>query len=276
MAGPSIGALGSVAWTTGANATLASTGVSNMEWTLNLEGEEFDSTIFGNTGAMTAIKGLQSWDFEFGGYLVAPDHGAGGLVTFGAGAAGTGLGGSVLNLNAWDMNITRDEIDTTLFNATVPTVKSWIPGLFKGGGSFSGFLDSATSTTIPTFPANSSEPATGTFRYQEKGVTDNTLSGSMFTTRASWGARVNAANPISYNYRLSGDITQSTPSAGAGILPAGALASTAIDTITLKSDATRTFTGSAFWTSIAISVRPRQLVSVRVRGRGTGALTISA
>lgn len=267
----SIGAAGSVAWIGGTHAQLAGTGTSPMEWTLNLNGDDMESTAFGTAGPESHIKGLQSWEGEFTAYLKTPDHGAAGLVTFAA--------GTVLNMNAWDMNISRSDIEVTSFNATNPTVKAFIPGLFNATGSFSGFLDNATSTTVPAFPANSSEPATGTFKYQEDGATDRNLSASIFTTQASWGARLNAANPISYTFRVSGDITQSTSSGtpNASILLSGAaLDATAASAITLKSDATRTFTGSAFWKSIAISVKLGSITTVKVGFRGTGALSISA
>lgn len=261
-----IGATGSVAWAGGGvNGQLAATGATAKEWSLDLEAAEFDATVLGNTGAMTAIPGLQSWSGSFKSILVVPGHGNGGLVTFAAGYA--------VNINAWNMTINRTEIDATVFNATSPTVRSWIPGLFKWGGAFSGFLD---GTTVAVFPGgNAVEPAAATFRYQEKGATDNTFAGSILTTRTGIGVQPNTANTVSYTYSGTGDVTQSTPSAGAGVIPAGALGLTAASSITLTSSTSRTFVGSAFWRSIAISVQVGGLIEVEVGFRGDGALVIS-
>lgn len=263
--GASIGNLGTVTWSTGVHAQLAGTGTQPREWTLDLEGDELDTTVLGNTGAMTAIPGLQSWSGSFKALLKVPAYGNGGLVTFAA--------GYTVNLNSWDMSIVRDVIDTTIFNATSPTVKSFIPGLFKWSGSFSGFLD---DTTLAIFPGtNSLEPAAATFKYQEKGATDNSLAGSILTTRTNIGVKPSAANSISYSWRGTGDVTQSTPSAGTGIITAGALGLQAASTLTLTSDATRTFSGSAFWKSIGIRVVMGQLVELDVGFAGTGSLSIS-
>lgn len=272
-----LGNTGSVVWATGANATLAGTGTTVgtavQSFDLNLEGDELDTTVFGNTGAMTAIPGLQGWTFSFKALLYTPVHGSSGLVTLGS---YTGLTNAIVNLNAWDMTITRDEIECTLFNSSsAPSFRSYIPGLFKGAGSFSGFLDGTNPIVMPS--SNTNEPAAAVFKIHEDTTTDNTLSCSIITTRAAARSAPTTANTLSYNYRVSGDITQSTPTAPArGILPAGALASTAADTITLTASTGRTFSGTAFWTSIGISVKMGQLVEVNVSGRGTSTLTIGA
>lgn len=256
------GITGSVAWAgSGENAQLATTGAEGQEFRLNLNGVEFDSTNFSTTGASTHVKGLSSWDGEFTGIIKAINHGALGLVTYSA--------GYVVNMKRWTMNIERDTFDSTVFGATE---MAFAPGCWKFGGDFSGFLD---DTTVATMPVNSNEPATGTFKYEEKGVTDNTLSGSIFTTRAGIQANPRALNEISYTYRGSGAITQSTPSAGAGILPAGAVAGDAASQLTLTSSTSRTFVGSAFWKSISIDCSVADLVKVRVGFQGTGALVIS-
>lgn len=256
------GITGSLSWGgSGENAQLAGTGVEGQEFRLNLNGAEFDTTNFSTTGATTHIKGLTSWDGEFTGIIKAINHGALGLVTFSA--------GYTANLNRWNMTIERDSFDATVFAATE---MAFAPGCWQWGGEFSGYLD---DTTAATMPGNSNEPATGTFKYEEKGVNDNTLSGSIFTTRASISAKPRALNEVSYTYRGSGAITQSTPSVGAGILPAGAVAGDAASSLVLTASTSRTYTGSAFWKSINIDCSVAGLVIVRVGFQGTGALAIA-
>ena len=249
-------------WGSGSiHAQLAATGTQPASFTLNLEGEDFDVTAFESAGVGQHIKGLQGWSFDATAQLKVPDHGALGLVTYTA--------GYTTNLNAWTLDVQRAEFDVTAFAATE---KAYIPGKYDWGGSFAGFLDGTTALVAVN---NGSEPATGTFKYQEKGGTDNTWSGSIFTTSANVSVSPQAVNAVSYNFRGTGALTQSTPSAGAGVLPNGAIALTAAETVVLTASSGRTYTGSAFWTMIGLNVGVGQATVLRMRGRGTGALTIA-
>lgn len=250
-------------WATGINAQLAGTGTTPSEATINMEAEEFDSTAFDTTGMAAYIKGLKSWSVEFTAFLKIIDHGGGsnGLVTYSAGYT-TGI-------KSWTMDITRDSFDSTIFG---DAVKTFAPGIIRWGGTYEGFMD---GTTALTEPGNSNEPATGTFKYQEKTTDDNTLAGSIFTTRASGRSSPAALNTASYTYRGSGALTQSTPTSGAGIFPAGALANTAAGSLVFTASTGRTFTGDAFWERVAISCGVGSLVTIQVTARGTGALTIA-
>lgn len=259
-----VGLLSTLSWGGTLHASLASVGVEGMEFTFEPDAESFETTRFGaSSGARTKIPGLQSGTISWEGTLKAPAHGAAGLVTFSA--------GTVLNVNGFDINLDRDEFDSTVFNATAPTVKSYLPGGWGGSGSFSGLYDSSTGMALP---GNSSEPATGTFKYQERGGTDNTLSFSMFTTRASVTSSPKQLATLTYNFEATGDITQSSPSTGVGIVPAGTDLSEAAQSLTATATTGRTFAGSAFWTSIGLSVRIGQLTRVRIGARFTGAITI--
>ena len=250
-------------WPTGTNAQLAGTGVTNRKATINLEAEEFDSTAFDTTGMSSFIKGLKSWSVECEALLKVIDHGGGGngLVTYAA--------GYTTNIKSWTMDIVRQSHDSTIFT---DTVKTYAPGLISWGGTYDGFLD---DTTVMTEPGNSSEPATGTFKYQEKGATDSSLAGSIFTTRGSATSDPGALNVVSYTYRGSSTLTQSTPSAGVGIFAAGAIANTVADTLTFTASTNRTFAGSAFWEKVSIKCGVGGLVTVNWTARGSGALTIS-
>lgn len=242
-------------WTN--NTQLISTGSKPMQFSLDVDCDEHDVTAFDTTGAQAYIKGLRSWGGSFTAQLATPAIGALGLVTFSA--------GYVVNLNAFSVNIACAEHEVTAFAATE---KAYIPGMFNWSGTFGGFLD---GTTAATLPGNSNEPATGTFLYQELGATDNTLAGSIFTTRLGIGVSPTAPNSVNYSFRGSGALTQSSTSVG--IIPDGALAVPTVGELVLTASTGRTFTGNAFWTGIAIAVSVGAPTVLTGTFRGTGALT---
>ena len=270
MAGPILGATGSVVWsngTTGTNNTLLSsngvTGGNPVRWTLRPNADKFNTTAFTTTDPTTTfLKGLTSWLGEFEAMIPGPEIGSGGLVTFSA--------GYVTNLQEWSLDISRPALETTVFGATA---KTFLPGLYSWSGRFAGLLD---DTTAATMVANSSEPASATFKYSERGVSDATLSGSIFTDNLDIGSMPEALNTIAYTFQGSGALTHSTPTTGNSILTAGS-AITADDagSIVLTASTGRTYTGSAFWTGISIDVKCTELMKVRVQFQGTGALSIA-
>lgn len=247
-------------WAGAQNTQLIATGSEPSSFTLNFEGQEFDTTTFSSAGVSSFIKGLSAWSGQIVQQLKTPATGDLGLVTFSAGYAA--------NLNAWDMAVDVPALEVTAFGATV---RSYIPGKLSWGGSFGGYLD---GTTVATMVGNSNEPATGTFKLREAGAVDDTLAGSIFTTRADLNASPEAVNAVSYTFRGSGNLTQSTPSAGTTVFPTGVVARPTVGSLVLTASTGRTFTGDAFWTRVAISQVVNQLVTVTIDFQGTGALTI--
>lgn len=246
-------------WGSGSiHSQLAGTGTKPASLNITIEGDDYDSTGFSDAGIETHLKGLTAWSFEGSAQLLVPDHGASGLVTFAA--------GYTTNLDHFSVEASRQEHKFAAFQGTFYT---FVFGKMGWRGDFGGALD---DTTAMALPSNSSEPATATFKYQEKGATDNTLSGSIFTNRASIGIAPTAINSIEYSYIGSGNLTHSTPSAGAGFLPSGAVALTAPEAVVLTASNGRTFTGTAAWTRFSIAARVGQLTEVRFTGRGTTAL----
>lgn len=264
MAGPIVGLTGAVtSWGSSTTITdyLAKAGMRANQATVYLEGEDIDTTAFADIGVGTAIKGLVGAYAEWEGHLFAPQHGATGLVTFAA--------GYTTNLNSYTIDVEGSEFQGTAFGASN---QAWFPGGFKWGGSFSGFLD---DTTALVAPQNASEPATGTFKIDERTTTDATLSGSIFTTRAQAGISPSALNTVSYNFRGSGALTASTPTTGVNVFPTGALAVAAPASLVITASTGRTFTGSAFWTRISLTVGVGQSVRMRVRARCAGTFVIA-
>lgn len=238
------------------------TGSRPAQFTLNMTGEDIDTTAFADSGIQTHIKGLSSWAGQFTAQLAEPAIGNLGLVTFSA--------GYTTNLNAWSIQANQQSVGPV--TAFAGTEHAYIPGTIDWGGTFSGFID---GTTALTAVGNSSEPASATFKFAEKGATDNTLSGSIFTTALNATVQPTAANAVSYSFRGSGALTQSSPSAGTPIFTAGALPLTAATSLVLTCSTGRTMTGSAFWTSISINCAVAQAVTVTVGFQGTGALAIA-
>lgn len=262
-----IGYPGSVTWAGATNnAQLATTGAEPVEWRLNIRGDEYETTAFAGTGAQTTfIKGLTQWDGEFTATLKSPEHGALGLVTFAA--------GYTAQIMEWSIDIVRDAIDVTTFAATE---RAFLPGLCRINGSFRGFVDDTTSITH-VGGSNASEPATGTFKYSERGATDGTLAGSIFTTSGDVDVNPGRAATVAYNWRMSGALTVSVPSTGVSPLKTGTFDPTAdvASAITLAADGTKTYSGSAFWKSINLRVAVGQMTTLRVGVQGAGVLTVA-
>lgn len=260
---PTFGHRGSIQW--GAPGSvhrhLAQSGTKPYTFTVTLDGDEGDVLAFADQGIAQAVKGLTSWSFDFTAHLSTPVMGHVGLVTYAA--------GYTVHLNEWSIEIERDEADVTAFGAAE---RAWIPGPLRWRGEFGGYID--TTTPIARI-SNPNEPATATFKYDERGAVDATLSGTIFTVGASIQVATSAPNSVRYRFRGSGDITQSAPSTGTTIIPVGALGLQDAEDVVLTASTGRTYSGLAFWRRIGIQVRVGAPVEVSVSARGTGALTIA-
>ena len=247
-------------WAGTQNTQLIATGSEPARFNLTIDADEFDTTTFATTGSETSLKGLRSVTGEITMQLKTAAIGNLGAVTFSA--------GYTTNLDEWELSVEGREFRSTAF---ADTAHAYIPGTYRWGGSFAGFLD---GTTASTAPANSNEPATGTFKVREAGATDDTLSGSIFTTAANVSAGPLEANRVAYTFRGSGDLTQSTPSAGTTIFPTGAVAGATSGSLVLTASTGRSFTFDAFWTRVTVRVSVGDTTTVSIAFRGTGDVTI--
>lgn len=263
MAGPAPGLTGSVAWAgSGVSAQLASLGARARNFSLEIDGEEFDGTAFDvdNTTAASAWKkgifGPVTGSFDV--YMANTDHGFLGSVT---NAAST-----VLNLDAWRIRIARTVMGPyAAFGGTAYEAK---PGIVSWDGDYEGHLDDATACVLPV---NASEPATGTFVY----YTGYNLSGSIFTTRLSANAEYSRLGRYAYRFRGAAVIAHNDVGAQTNeFIPAGNLAGNDPATVlTLTYFTGRSFAVSAFWTSIDLECRGGSLVTGRVGFHGSGTVT---
>lgn len=259
-----------ISWATGNNVYLGglasntAMGLSVMGYTVDIDADDIDTSAFSNAGITSAIPGLQSGRFSYRALLFTPIHGNSGLVTYAS--------GYTANINAYNIRISRSEHDVTAYNSTPPTWKTFISGAMRWEGGYSGFHDDTTAIVAPGI--NTTEPAAATFKIQDLAA-DNALSGSILTRRVTVQTNFDQPGTVDYDFRGSGNLTQSTPTGPSRPLWApGALDLTAAGTITLTSTTSRTFSGSAFWTSININHRMGQRIEVEVAGRFTGAITI--
>lgn len=229
-------------------------------FTLNTAADSLDTTAYasGAAAVRTKIKGLKSWDAEFQAQLAAPINGINGSVS---GAAYTA------NVQRYELSLRAAPLDSTIFGATTRT---FAPGLVEWGGSYEALVDSSTAITEA---GSSSEPLSATFTV----ASGNTLAGTIFTTAASVVSQVGELVVVRYSFEGTGHVTSV---GSANMIPASTtLATPVAGALVLKAHeaggSDKTYSGDAFWTEIAISVDPATTVSVRVRGQGTGTLTIA-
>ena len=244
--------------------------------TINIEASEIDVTqATGSAINMgTMIGGLRTGTVEFGGIYprATTPLAASSTITY-----GTAPNGYVQYCNAWNLDITWPEIDITTINSTsVPTWRRWMPG---GIGSWSGsYTCKADDTTPPVIPLTGSAEAV-TFQFAASGTP--ALAGNITTPRLAQRVRLGDFSEITYNFRGSGDLTQTVSAAYPGLTRAttGAISKPSWDSAgnngvpdvscVLQVATGRTWTFPAFWTRLNLAWRVDDVVRV------TGTLRIA-
>lgn len=250
------------------NTQFITTGSEPIEFDLNMEGLEFDTTAFAAAGISTYINGLSSWAGQIRQRLKTAQTGDAGLVEWTSTA-----GNYATNIKRWSLAVEVDPHETTAFATTPPTARTFIPGKLRWGGEFDGYLDGTTAATQPVYSATTN-PATLTLRLRDL-ATDDALSGSAFTTRAPISVSPGGVATIGYSYRGSGNLTQSTPTSGTTVFPTGAVAIPTAGSLVLTAASGRTYTGSAFWTRVTIENAVNEMAAVTIDFQGSGVLTIA-
>ena len=246
--------------------------------TLNVNANEVDITQATTSGVnmMAKINGLRDGTVDFSGIWprTSPGSAMSALVTFAS--------GYVQYVNAFDIEIAWPEIDITQFSGSASTGwRTWMPG---GTGSWSGSwtckADNATAISMPSVGS----AASATFKFYEDGTPDPNLSGSIGTPKMTQKVKIGDYSEVTYSFSGSGDLTQA---AGAGGLPGVTAASGAIvkptwniagtatpdNTCVLTTATSRTHTFPAFWTKLALSWKPDDVVRVSGTLRVAGAIT---
>ena len=248
-------------WGGTANTQLISGGNSPASFSLDISGEEADSTVLGASLVQAAYtKGMRSWSGSISAFKKTIGIGNAGSITFSA--------GYTTLLRSWDVTFEADSFESSVFGSSATTA-SWMehtPGLIRVSGSFEAIVD---DTTAIAMPANSSEPATLTLTI----ASGETFAFSAFTTRAAVQVATNQLNTVGYSFRGSGNVTVA---ASGDKMPFDAGSSIAIPVegeLVLQAATSRTYTGNAFWKRVNVKCSPAGLVTTDIGFQGTGALT---
>lgn len=241
--------------------------------TINIEASEIDVTqATGSAIKMgTMIGGLRTGTVEFGG--IYPRS----TTPLAASSTVTYTTGYTQYCNAWNIDITWPEIDiTTVSSASTPTWRRWMPG---GIGSWSGsYTCKADDTTPPVVPLTGAAEA-ATFQFASSGTPS--LAGNITMPRFAQRVRLGDYSEITYNFRGSGDLTQTVSAAYPGLLSAstGAISKPSWDvsgsngvpdvSCVLTVATGRTWTFPAFWTNLNLAWKVDDVVRV------TGTLRIA-
>jgi hypothetical protein len=260
MAGPTVGLTGVVtSWGVDTNFTheLVKDLMRPNEFSLNMNNADLDTTPFtGPTIYGTALPGLREWSGTIAGHL---------------GTSGTpasdGIGGLVataeydLLVRSWEISLTADALDVTNWTDLAARWKGYAPGIVRWSGTYEAIVDNATGIGIP--PAAS---GAATFTLSS----GNTWAGSIFSTQISAAVRVGDVNIARFAFRGTGDLTVTGSNAG---MAAGTIATPVASALVLTAYTGRTYSGSAFWTSIRTTCNIGDAIKTSVDFQGTGALT---
>lgn len=233
------------------------------EFSLEMTGASLETTAFTpatgtQTVVATKIPGLREWRGSFAGSQATATNGIAGTVS--------GANYST-NVRAWEITMTAAELDTTVFQ-TANSWKTFAPGLVAWSGTYEALVDDTTLVAVPDVAT-----VTATFSIDAS----NSWIGSIFTTGATVTGRVGDLFVVQYTFEGTGHLESSGTAA---VLPDnnGTVATPAAGSLVLyardnNGTNDRTYTGSAFWTRIAVSCRVGEVVRGTVNFRGTGALT---
>jgi hypothetical protein len=261
---------GVTSWGTGSDFVaklLAGQCFNGLVW--NGTGSTFDASCFGQTPNFTKEgTSLRDVKFTLEAHLATPQDGLLGLVTFGNGDA--------LNLNGWDMNITRPLYDVTVFGSYWRQYK---PGLVSWSGSYSGFIDDTTAVNGPLLTGLATNGfGDATFTILSGGATGKALNGNINYTGTSGDIKRGKEATKSYNFKGSGALKTVGTVAGTDVLwtadATGALLSEVTSkTLVLTYNTAMTLSGTAFWSSIRINNKVGQPVKITVDGSFSDVVT---
>ena len=241
--------------------------------TINIEATEIEVTqATGSAINMgTMIGGLRTGTVEFSGIYPRT------TTPLAASSSITYASGYVQYVNSWNLEISWPEIDiTTISSSSVPTWRRWMPGgIGMWSGSYTCKADDATPPVIPPSGAASS----ATFQFAASGTPS--LAGNITAPRLSQRVRLGDFSELVYNFRGSGDLTQTVSADYPGLTRSttGAISKPSWDavggngvpdvTCVLKVAPSREWTFPAFWTRLNLEWKVDDVVRV------TGTLRIA-
>jgi predicted secreted protein len=139
---------------------------------------------------------------------MAAKHGKSGWLSYGAAAARKGI----YRITSWSLNINSDQADVTSFTTNGgPIWRSFDAGLNSWDGSISGFWDEISDSSGQAVILTSLlTPATGSLKLAYDDSGGGHFSGGVYWKSGSFGASVDAENPVGYSFQGNGVLTYST------------------------------------------------------------------
>lgn len=253
----------SLAWTSGGETALLAG--SEARATLNINAPDLDATVFGSSVAFnTFLNNIYDWSIDVESQFSPALTGSMGSFAWASSNYAT-------NVRSWALDFVTAELDATVFSPTV-AARTFRPGLTAGTGSFEAFQDDTTPITLP------STAAAGTFMVNDA-TNDYKVEADCFATQVGVTNNIGEMATVAYALRISDAsiaFTSASSTWANQFVTSGNLAApTTGGTLRLTSATSRTFTGEAFRTRLAITCPVDGLVTVQMRFRGTGALTIA-
>ena len=247
------------------NSALITGGSAPSEFTLNSGADEFDTTALNGSGvsAMTRAPGMYNVSGSIRTRVEPMRLGTGGFIT--------ASGAYLTNLKGWNLNITRPAFPADVqVNGTGTAYREFLPGIYSWGGSWTAFFDATTPVVLP-----GTAYTAAVFKILEEAAgTDHTLTGNIVTTGMGVPVKVGDLSQVTYNFEGSGALTSAGSGAVTPIFAVGAWPSSAAGALVLQAVTNQTFSLSAFWTRIGLSVPVDGPITVDIDFQGTGALTI--
>jgi hypothetical protein len=255
------------------NVTVASTSdlktlveaIDPFEWRLAVTAPEYNTVSFNAPTILNSRKvGPYTWSATVRGRFpaAAPALGSGANLTFAAGD----------DTFVQSYNLTLESVVAPPFasmDAAGAVALVQQPGPVQWGGNFTVRMDAAAAADF--IEAQGSVGTAATFKLADEGAnTDDTLAGNIIIAGVDPSLTVPGAAEIAYRFVGNGNVT----SAGENpLFTAGTIGTPDVTEIVFVADSNRTFTGDAFWSSVAIDAAANGELIVTATLTGTGALT---
>lgn len=197
-------------------------------------------------------------------------------------------GGYSAYVQDYSLNVQATALDYTSMTQSDKTFRYFRPSLLVGfSGTFNALFDAAVTLPGTESPATApSSYAALTLKLIEDGASDPTLSGNAFISQIGHTMNMGSADlqRLAFSFMGDGALTAAAGSTFAALWPAGAIGQPTWDingdgtpdqTIVVTAASGRTFTGTCFWTSVAVNAPMTGLIDVTVGIQGTGPYTLA-
>lgn len=227
------------------------------------------SPLDGASGTLTSTQAAQIGSFTMSSNCVFPSgaakYGSDGLVTLSSGNIG--------RVSSYTLTLSAQEFDDTAMATPPPTWATFIPGQISGTFSIETNIDDTGKLPTPgTKIENSGEG--GTFRISTATTVDNTIAADLIVTDVSPNIARGQKNTATVSGVLTGTITSAGDEA---LFGSGDVALPEDTDFTLHPDdgGSTNYSGTVFWTSVAITCSINQPIDIALTMRGTGELTFA-